>query len=293
MLKPVWKEEKRSMSRSGAPIMVLLLFSVDCSQGPLCPELESCGGSPVDRWAQLPMAQQTPATYCQEIRHTPPLESHLRGQLLPVAQQPVPDKTHADWCSELLVTGDREEAVKRHNYWWEDLPYVEGHMEYRPDGTYQASLTRKAFVDRWFSQTCLRKYGYAGDCKNLQADLEKANEGAGEYNTFNCVENVRRGGCDCNFEIFEVNAIAGSYSTSGSTITHFPKTPFAHYSQALICVQGDTLRISGMGNSYLFDRPGLRTIEMVRMNCNDGKPGPGEGGVDCGLGCPNPCPESN
>ena len=56
-----------------------------------------------------------------------------------------------------------------------------------PDGTYRANLTRKGFVDRWFSQTCLRKYGYAGDCKQFQADLERANQGAGEYNTFNCV----------------------------------------------------------------------------------------------------------
>jgi hypothetical protein len=28
---------------------------------------------------------------------------------------------------------------------------------------------------------------------------------------------------------------------------------------------------------------------MIRMNRNDGKAGPGELGIDCGLGCPNPC----
>ena len=56
--------------------------------------------------------------------HTPPVEAHLRDQLLPVARQRLPEKTTADWCSELIVTGDMKEAVKKHNYWWEDLPYV-------------------------------------------------------------------------------------------------------------------------------------------------------------------------
>ena len=37
-------------------------------------------------------------------------------------------------------------------------------------------------------------------------------------------------------------------------------------------MKGDKLQISGMNNSFLWDRPGLRTIEMVRMNCNDGQP---------------------
>jgi hypothetical protein len=222
--------------------------------------------------------------------HSPPIESHLRGQLLPNARQRLPEENTADWCSELIVTGDREEPLKRNNYWWEDLPYVSGYVEYKKDGSYTASLTRKAFVDRWLSDTCLRKYAFAGTCKDFQAALEKANEGAGEYNTFNCVDNVERRGCDCHFEIFQVNTIAGSYRAEGNTITHFPSTPYAHFSKASMCVKGDTLQLSGLYNSFLFDRPGLRTIEMVRMNCNDGKPGPGELGVDCGLGCPNACP---
>jgi hypothetical protein len=290
MLTAYWQMERRSMTMVRHPILALLLTSIGCSQGPLCPELQSCGGNPLDKWAQMPQGQETPGTYCQEILHKPPEEAHLRGQLFPVARQPIPEKATADWCSELIVTGDLEEPVKRNNYWWEDLPYVSGYVEYKKDGSYTASLTRKAFVDRWLSQTCLRKYGFAGGCKDFEAALEKANQGAGEYNTFTCVENAARGGCNCNFEIFEVNALAGLYSISGSAITHFPSTPFAHYSQATMCVQGDTLRLSGMNNSFLFDKPGLRTIEMVRMNCNDGKPGPGELGIDCGLGCPNPCP---
>ena len=269
---------------------MLFVSTFGCSQGPVCRELAACGGDPVEKWAGLPRGEETPGTYCQEAMHTPPIESHLRDQLLPVARQRPPEKTTADWCSELTVTGDMKEPVKKHNYWWEDLPYIPAFLEYMPDGTYRANMTRKGFVDRWFSQVCMRKYGYAGDCKQFQGDLERSNQGAGEYNTFNCSENPKRGGCDCNFEIFEVNTLAGSYSRDGNTITHFPIAPNAHFSQASYCVNGDKLQISGMNNSFLWDRPGLRTLEMTRMNCNDGIAGPGELGVDCGLGCPNACP---
>jgi hypothetical protein len=282
---------KRSVWHASGPLVALVVALVGCSQGPVCRELASCGGDPMDKWAGLPRGEETPGTYCQELMHTPPQEAHLRDQLLPVARQRLPEKNTADWCSELTVTGDMKEPLKKNNYWWEDLPYIAGFLEYMPDGTYRANMTRKAFVDRWFSQVCLRKYGYGGDCKQFQADLEKANQGAGEYNTFNCNENAKRGGCDCNFEIFEVNTLLGSYSRVGDTITHFPASPTAHFSQASFCVNGDKLQISGKNNSFLWDRPGLRTIEMVRMNCNDGKAGPGELGVDCGLGCPNPCPQ--
>ena len=89
--------------------------------------------------------------------HTPPSEAHLRDQLLPVARQRPPEKTTADWCSELTVTGDMKEPVKKHNYWWEDLPYIAGFLEYLPDGTYRANMTRKGFVDRWYSQVCMQK----------------------------------------------------------------------------------------------------------------------------------------
>jgi hypothetical protein len=278
-----------NLTKARGLFIALMLTSLGCSEGPLCKELSSCGGDPTDKWAQLPRGEETPGSYCQEIIHKPPIESHLRDQLLPVARQRLPEKAAADWCSELVVTADQNEAIKTHNYWWENLPYHAGFLEYSSDGTYRADLTRKGFVDRWYSQTCLRKYGYAGSCKDFQEAFEKANKGAGEYNTFECLESPR-GGCDCSFQIFEVNKLFGSYSKQGSTLTHFPASPVDHFSQASMCVQGDKIQISGQDNSFLWDMPGLRTIELVRMNCNDGVMGPGELGVDCGLGCPNPCP---
>ena len=57
-----------------------------------------------------------------------------------------------------------------------------------------------------------------------------------------------------------------------------------------ILVKGNRLEISGLNNSYLWDRKDLRTMELVRVNCTDGIQGPGEGGIDCGLRCPTSCP---
>ncbi len=279
------------MSKIWGPLAALASLALSCSEGPVCKELGNCGGNPLDKWAQLPRGQETPGTYCQEVMHVPPVEEPLRDQLLPTARQRLPEKTTADWCSELIATSDVNGPIKRHYYWWENLPYVTGFLEYQPDGTYRANLTRKARVDRWYSQTCMQKYGYNGDCNALANDFERANIGAGEYNTFVCSLNPARGGCDCNFEIFEVNTLLGKYTINGNTITHYSVSPTSHYSQATFCVKGDKIEFSGLNNSFLWDRPGLRTIEMVRMNCNDGKLGPGELGVDCGLGCPNPCPQ--
>ena len=276
------------MSRHRWAILAILL-PIGCSQGQVCPELGNCGGNPRDKWAQLPFGQETPGTYCQESMHRPPLEATLENQLLPTARQRLPERENADWCSDLIVTGDLMQPIKKHVYWWEDLPYVTGTLDYQPDGKFEAHLTRKAFVDRSYSELCLRKYGYGGNCTDLQAAFEMANVGAGEYNTFKCVANATNG-CDCHFNIFEVNTLVGRYSVGASTITHYPSSPTAHFSQASFCVKGDKIELSGMNNSFLLDRLSLRTMEMVRMNCNDGKLGPGELGVDCGLACPNPCP---
>ena len=116
MLNRYWQVDGRSIAKACGPIMALLLLPIGCSKGPLCKELASCGGDPLDKWAQLPRGEETPGSYCQEVVHVPPVESTLRSQLLPVARQRLPEKANADWCSELIVTGDEKEAIKNHNY---------------------------------------------------------------------------------------------------------------------------------------------------------------------------------
>jgi hypothetical protein len=262
---------------------------VGCAKGPVCKALGNCGGDPVGTWAQRPLSEDTSGTYCQESLHSPPLTEYLQGQPTPTARNRVPESTNLDWCYNLVLTPTEMEPVKKHLYWWENLPYIGGLVTYDADGKYRIDFSREGRVSRHYSRTCLGQYGHAGTCAQFQEILHHANEGAKEYNSFECHDDTEKGGCNCSFNIGEANAQSGMYSLTGSTLTHFSGTPIAHFSQASVCVNGDTMQLSGLNNSFLWDRSGLRTIELVRVDCEDGKKGPGEEGVDCGLRCPRAC----
>jgi hypothetical protein len=259
-----------------------------CAKGPVCPELGNCGGSPLGVWAQKPTAES--AGYCQEAIHKPPLEQYLQGQPTPTARVRLPESTNVDWCYNLVFTTEQMNPIKANYLYWENLVYGNGLFNYRPDGTYQINLGRRGNMVAYYSRTCLSKYGHDADCAKFQETLAAANVGAGEYFDFKCDENKERGGCNCVFLVSEDDSQGGVYKADTATVTHFPTSQNVHFSEASLCVRGDTMELSGKDNSYLWDRPGLRTMELVRVNCEDGKQGPGESGIDCGRGCPNTCP---
>ena len=272
-----------------AGVLAVTLLLLGCAQGPVCKELAKCGGSPVGRWAQKPL--QDDPKYCQEMVSRPPLTEYLRNQPTPVARTKLPESTNLDWCLSLVLTPDEAGPVKGHQYWWENLPYVGGLVTYDEDGSFRIDFGRQGDVKRYYSRTCLSQYGHESDCPKFAERLKAANEGAGEYFGFRCEDNTEKGGCDCEFHIAEANALFGRFSVNGSTLTHFPASPIGDFSQASICVTGDSMELSGLNNSYLWDRQGLRSLELVRVICDDGKQGPGEFGVDCGPSCPTACPE--
>jgi hypothetical protein len=261
---------------------------VGCAEGPLCPELDRCGGDLVGAWAQVPLAEDT-GKYCQEPTHRPPPQEYLQNQPTPVARQPVPENTNLDWCYSLVLTSDEASALKRNLYWWEDFGYFGGLVTYDANGEYSIDFQRAGYVSRYYSETCLTQYGHDANCKTFQDRLFEANAGAGEYDFFDCQSDPSKGGCNCSFKISEANSSSGVYSLSGSTVTHFSSAPTTHFTQAGFCVKGDRMEISGLNNSYLWDRKDLRSMELVRVNCADGVQGPGEAGIDCGLRCPMSC----
>src|SRR5882757_1544074 len=201
------------------------------------------------------------------------------GQPTPVARMRVPESTNQDWCYNLILTPEETNPLKKNLFYWENLVYVQGLLNYEPDGKFQLNFGRTGRVNAYYSRTCLSQYGHSADCGVFQQTLNEANQGAGEYDDFKCDEDKTRGGCNCNFIVNEADAQSGMYTVDGNTITHYSSTPPSHFTQAVTCVQGDTMELTGLDNSYLWSRPGLRTIEMVRVNCNDGKQGPGEFGV--------------
>jgi hypothetical protein len=60
-------------------------------------------------------------------------------------------------------------------------------------------------------------------------------------------------------------------------------------STATYCRNSTSLQLTGADDSYLFDTPGLRTLDLGPANCADGLQGPGEEGVDCGSVCGVDC----
>jgi hypothetical protein len=262
-----------------------------CSRGPVCKELGNCGGNPLGTWAQVPLSEDN-GSYCQESTHMPPLQDYRLMQPAPVARERPPENTSLDWCYNLVLAPSDMDAVKKHFYWWENLPYIGGLVTYKDNGEYNIDFSREAEVSRYYSRSCLSQYGHGADCTKFQEELEKANEGAREYHTFRCQADREKGGCNCTFHIGEANAQAGKYTLDGNVLTHYSTAPTSRYTQAVLCVQGDRMQLSGLNNSFLWERQSLRTIELVRVNCEDGKQGPGEAGVDCGLRCPNSCPEA-
>lgn len=263
-----------------------------CSQGPVCKELASCGGDPLGVWAQAP-GPAGAANYCQESLHMPPLQDYRQGQPTPVARMRVPENMNLDWCYNLVLAPSDMDTVKKHLYWWEDLPYTGGLVTYNDNGNYNIDFSREGRVQRYYSESCLTQYGHGSDCTNFQEALEKANEGAREYHDFKCSQDAAKGGCNCSFFIGEANAQSGVYKKNGSVLTHYSTAPTARYTQASFCISpdGKKMQLSGINNSFLWERHGLRTIELVKVNCEDGMQGPGEAGVDCGLRCPNSCPQ--
>jgi hypothetical protein len=269
------------------------VLATSCSQGEVCKELASCGGSAASllgTWAQA-KGSNNDGKYCQENMHIPPLQDYRQGQPTPVARQRVPENNNLDWCYNLVLAPTMMDPVKKHFYWWENLPYVGGLVTYNENGSYSIDFSREGKVQRHYSETCLTQYGHGSDCTEFQHILEVANEGAREYHTFRCSADAELGGCNCSFFIGEANAQAGIYKVSGNTIKHYPTSQQARYTEASFCVGGDKIDLSGLNNSFLWERQGLRTIELVKVNCEDGKQGPGEAGIDCGLRCPTTCPE--
>lgn len=283
---------KKSVLAAG---LVGALAATGCSGGQVCQELSSCGGSRealLGTWAQ-PKNSHTDGMYCQENMHIPPLQDYRLGQPTPVARMRVPENNNLDWCYNLVIVPTDMDPIKKHFYWWENLPYVGGLVTYKDDGTYSIDFSREGKVYRHYSRTCLTQYGHGFDkgfdCAEFQELLTHANAGAREYHTFKCAENAEQGGCDCNFFIGEANAQAGVYKLEGNILTHFPTSQQARFTQASFCIEKDKVQMSGINNSFLWERQGLRSLQMVRVNCEDGVQGPGEQGVDCGLRCPTPC----
>jgi hypothetical protein len=314
----------RSLTKTMALSLTMLAFPLVGSgcfkQTPLCPALDSCGGGlPVGDWT-LSSAQPASAS-CSEDLYTPPADPRLVGADLPAARQPLPVPALYDWCDLLVTTPNIPIAsaadpmpmpttgnsivARLPNFSFETFPIGAATIHYGPAGTYILSTTRTGRFGLDFPAYCMREFGaldstrVAGAlpattgnvCQKLQDALSAI--APGTYRNIVCEAGpTDPDGCVCGFDVADRQVSSGTVGVNPNAqgeMTHLPGNDFPE--DVTYCVQGGQLELTGKDGEYLFDRVGLRTLDLVKVtvNCTDGVQGPGEDGVDCGPACPMLC----
>jgi hypothetical protein len=306
----------KSTKISGACVLALCGLSAVLTAGcdklfmqkPLCSALGDCGGDPSGSWALAPGHPS-----CVEDPYTPPPDPRLVGADLPPARMPPPDPATYDWCDLLIVTGGDQSLQHAPKFFTGTPPVGAAWVRYQ-NGVYTLSVTQTGTFDLNFSPTCVRAFGAkdgrAADinppalpdggpaplgpslsiCKQIEVQvplkLDSANKLAIQHVT---CDPTADGGCGCTFDLFSTVESTGPYSLQpGNILLQLSATAFPQ--RSTFCNRGDHLELTGADGAYLFSTPGLRTLDLQKVDCADGKMGPGEKGIDCGFACPTACP---
>lgn len=261
------------MTRSAITFVILsAAVAAGCKQAVLCPPLDSCGGTiPVGDWV---LAPNHPS--CSEDLYTPAQDPRLVAAELPAARQPIPEPALYDWCS-LLVTGPGTDVVVRApRYYYESGEVGNATLHY--DGaSYTLATVRTGHFYLDFPAFCIRAFGATdengvGVCKRMEPKLNDNAAMANFYRNITCDPNPNDpNGCVCQFDVFETESSKGAVlQTSADTLVHVPGNNFPQ--KVNFCLQGDRLQLTGADGSYLFDRLGLRTMDLVRVTTAPANP---------------------
>jgi hypothetical protein len=292
--------------------LVVGLSSAGCMQKPLCDDLSDCGGPEPMGTYQLSPGHPS----CLEDLYVPVTDPRLKGAEIQPARSPAIEPALYDWCYQLIVGGDQDFWRRDVRFYYESGPIGWASITYKglnpmtgvKEYTLGTARTGTYIFD--FPAVCMRSFGATDGqpprdlndnpmgeptslCKQLQLPLSQAGMSEGAYQNVICEANpAEPEGCLCQFDVSETGGGSGTYEIVGKTIRHEP-TGTSNFPQiADYCNKGPSLELTGHDGNYLFGTKGLRTMDLqkVEVNCTDGVQGPGETGVDCGGGCPNPCP---
>jgi hypothetical protein len=279
---------------------LLLALTTACAQKPLCPELGTCGGNnPVGDWVLSPGHPSC----SEELYQVPPDPRLARGDQ-PAARLPVPEESLYDWCDALIFKGDDPGAVdSNHTARFTVADQAIGAAVVHYDGAnYAFSLTKTGTYIADYPSVCVRGFGAmdnanGGVCTQVQTYLT-AKSKVGQ--NLICVPSPNdANGCTCRFDLSSQVGGSGQYqAVSSNTLVHaltarLDRSQAADFpAYATFCNKGSSLQLTGANGAYLFNAPGLRTLDLssVTINCTDGVKGIGEDGVDCGVACPMACP---
>lgn len=280
---------------------LFVALSAGCTQQPKCSELGTCGGNPLGDWVLGPGAPS-----CSEDLYQPPSDTRLEMGDQPAARTPIVEAALYDWCDLLVTNGGNKVAAVDPHFSFENGTIGAAFVHYDaigPNGvgTYAVGMTRTGQYTIEFPEICIRDFGAVGDvCTALQTQLTTTATPNSVYKNLQCLANpADPQGCVCRFNVAVQSGGSGTYEVVDShTLLHrmnvkFPsKAVAAAFPQKVsYCSAGGRLQLTGADDTYLFDEPGLRTMDLgaTTINCADGVQGLGEDGVDCGLACPNAC----
>ena len=246
-------------------------------QKPLCPELPACGGDPVGNWILAPMST---SASCAEDLYVPPTDTRLVAGEIPPARAGIPEPALFDWCLLLVTNGGMEIQAKPPRFSVESAVVGAASVRLGADGQYSVGTTRTGTYELDFPTFCMRAFGAKDGrvadpvnnpngppvniCKQIEIPVGESGLGEGAYRNTTCdINPADPGGCICKFDVSAAGGSAGQYSRlSNDTLLHLPNTNFPQ--QVKFCQQGDRLQLTGADHAYLFDQPGLRTLDLVR-----------------------------
>jgi hypothetical protein len=264
-------------SRRTLALCGLLSAATGCEafmQKPLCPALDTCGGDfPYGDWKLKPGGSS-----CTEDLHVPLSDLRLIGADVTAARVPPPEPALADWCVNLVANGGKNIQARAAAF-YTDSPHIgSASIRFKDDGTYAAGMAMTGNFQFDFPAFCMRAFaamdGRPADpednpdgpgvdvCKQLEVPLRKSGAGEGTYPNTTCEKNeADPGGCICKFDMTSVSGVEGPfYQTGSSTITALSPTNFPV--KVNYCRKGNRLQLTGADGQYLFNRRGLRTLDL-------------------------------
>lgn len=228
---------------------------------------------------------------CQDPMHTPPTNSTLLNQPPHLSNESPPERTSADWCSNLVIKSDR--SIKSVNLWFPQIPLLEAKLTYSgadanaTEGYYQAQLKFFKQMRADFSAQCMTAQGIVMGCTEFTSAMRTVLAQEPNITSITCVPGPQQG-CSCIYDMLLVTGVTGPWRSNNGVLTHY--NDIGDFpAEADYCAGTDTLEMSGHDRTWLFGQTGLRTMEFVRATCNDGLRNQEEGGIDCGGPC-DPCP---
>jgi hypothetical protein len=251
--------------------------AMSCAPADVCQEIAACGGDVVGTTDAdgdgVYQARWLIGGTCMNEVFSPPLNASLIEQPPPIQGQPPPEPTHANWCSEMVLTKDKE--VGKLNPWFPSIPLQSGAISYASDGVFSIGLQYFAQQLVEYPENCFESQGFTVvpegtatssstlTCSEFNASLAMRLATEPNISGVYCGEDGV-GGCECVYDLLMVTSVNGTFTIDGNVINHYDKVTNEPVTRADYCVNGDQLELGGHHRTFLFSQPHVRNLTFFR-----------------------------